>query len=227
MLDNNERFKLFYETAFQLQRREVELLFQRFNFFLIGTAFLITAFAAVVVSQNFTESPCNNLVLLAHAINAVGYYIAFFFTIANYLNTRTINKLGDYIRGLEDGNFPAPPHLSLELSVRQLRSKPLCLIIDMCKNFGSIFISPFDFSKHHPAPHTWLIPSGFVLFWIFAWLRILPSYQFQCAGISLPFVYIAILPFAYLVLVEILQLIKVPKLIDWLAKKLHIANLCD
>jgi hypothetical protein len=174
ILSYDEEFKLFYETAFKLQRHEVELLFQRFNFFLIGTAFLITAFATVVSSHYFAWLPYPNLVWLAHAINAVGFYIAIFFTIANYLNTRVIRLLGDYIRGLEAGNYPTPPHLYLKEETSRLSSKRRELIKEICREVDSIILSPFDFSKLRPAPHTWLIPLGFIFFWFLVWLFILP-----------------------------------------------------
>lgn len=174
MLSKEEKFRLFYETGVQLHRREVELLFQRFNFFLIGTAFLITAFATVVVSQNLSVLPSHSLAILAHAIGAVSFYIAFFFTITNYANTRTIRALGDYIWGLEKGDSPEPPFLNLKNKVSQPIDTPCSLIKKMGAELWSIFLSPFDFSKARPAPHTWLIPLGFVLFWIVVWFWILP-----------------------------------------------------
>jgi len=165
----DERFRLFYETGVKLQSRDLELLFQRLNFFLVGTAFLITAFAAVVSSYSFLKLLDCKLVFLAHAISVVGFYLAVLFTSVNYLNTRAIRVRREYIEGLEKGDSPKPPVLTHDDKVKQLPHRPGKILIELYKGLRDMFFNPFKFSKDYPAPHTWLIPLGFFIFWGIVW----------------------------------------------------------
>ena len=83
--------------------KELDRLFQRVNFFLIGTAFLITAFVALVSSEAFgmsLHSHSYNLLILAHSVGAAGFYLALFFAVMNYCNAR-VNQ--DVSEGKESG----------------------------------------------------------------------------------------------------------------------------
>ena len=46
----------YYDIDVRLKERELNLLFHRFNFFIAATAFLITAYATVVVTAHFFSS---------------------------------------------------------------------------------------------------------------------------------------------------------------------------
>ena len=138
-------------------KSELELgrIFQRLNFFLIGTAFLITAFATVVISDAFLIKKDCGVITLANAINAVGYYLAIFFLFTNYWNIKLLNK--------KNGD-----------KYKQTYS-PVSLTIEMLGDFGNLILKPFDVSRGHPAPHTWLLPILFVIFWFVLWLTVLDN----------------------------------------------------
>ena len=223
MPSKDNKFTLFYETAFHLQRSEVTGLFQRLSFFLIGTAFLVTALAAVS-PYLLANNPNDKLVLLGHIITALGYYAAFFFLFTNYLNTRIIRLLGDYIRDLEEGASRPPPHLYLEDRTSTLSNRPLAMIWDLIVEVCGIFLSPFKFHKKRPAPHTWLLPLGFVIFWTVVWFLIVPTYEhiswslsipiLGIVDVSLPLLGAVIVPLITLILSELLYYSIRPLLTD-------------
>lgn len=82
-----------------------QMLFQRLNFFLIATAFLITALASVVSSNRFCPNAEHDvyLVYLAHAIIIVGFLLACFFSVTNYLNARLVQQTWYLLRPQANG----------------------------------------------------------------------------------------------------------------------------
>jgi len=133
---------------------ELNRIFQRVNYFLVGTAFLITAFATIIASDNFF-TPKFELVALAHVVNGVGFYLAIFFTITNYWNVKILKQQ----------------------SINQCQPKYTLqsLISEMLGDSCHLLKRPFDLSKGHPAPHTWLVPMGFSISWLLIWFLVLPD----------------------------------------------------
>lgn len=149
-------------------------IFQRFNFFLIGTAFLITAYTSVVTSNMFSSEGDCRAIILANAINAVGFYLAIFFTITNYWNVKLLDMTSD---------DKSPQTYSIK-----------SLIIDMLGDFCHLLWEPLDISRGHPAPHTWLLPIGFAVFWFVLWFIVLKNIWIPIvAGILIPVAYIIIM----------------------------------
>lgn len=153
---------------------ELDRLFQRVNFFLIGTAFLITAFARVITYYDTLTKPGFEIMALANGINAVGFYLAVFFTVTNYWNAVIIRKMGK--------RKHQPDYT--------MRS----LLKEMSEDLGSLIKKPFDISKGHPAPHAWLVPMGFCIFWLLIWFLVLPYNWIPIVfGIAIPFIYFTVM----------------------------------
>ena len=74
--------------------RAISWLFQRFNYFLIGTAFLVTALAAIASSQYFALNDGNGyLAWLARVVCAAGYSLCVFFVFVNHHESIGIRSL--------------------------------------------------------------------------------------------------------------------------------------
>ena len=94
-----------YKTALQLREGEMNRLFQRVSFFLIGTAFLIAALVALVTSKGFAYSiPLN---VFAYLLTSVGFGLSVLFTLSNYINDRIIRIIWELIKDIEAGNLPS------------------------------------------------------------------------------------------------------------------------
>lgn len=146
-----------------------KIVLDRYNSFLVATAFLIAAFTAVAI--RYTES-CS-LLLLANAVNAVGLYLAIYFTVANYHGALCTNadlgKENKYVIG---------------------RNSPHILLLGLLKYLLISFpIKPL--SQKIPVVHTWLIPFLFCLFWWVTWFVVLPDWWVPTAfGIGVPLLYL-------------------------------------
>ncbi len=170
------------KLAVEIFHTNITSQFSRLNFFLAGTAFLIVAFAAVITVNKNT--PVNyQLHILAHAINAVGCYLAFFFTFTNFLNGVFLKQVQDEL--MEDGMIVQEvPYrrlrdiLKLEWKTGKLRQSSIEFLRD-----------PVGYGRDYPASHTWLIPLLFLLFWLVTWFAVLRPYWIPSAfGIALPLV---------------------------------------
>jgi hypothetical protein len=156
------------------------LIFQRLNYFLIGMAFLITAFASLVVGiKIFTmHQVVLNLILI---IFFTAYFLSYFFTFANYLMSQIISSLNraymdnpneefiDFIK------YPSEKDKKIE----KLRCKFIWFFI-RDSYYG--LTRPFSIEGQHTAQHTWLIPAAFVLMWISVWIFVIVYLlQIYCA----------------------------------------------
>ena len=99
--DNNEydRIKLHYEKGLEIRYHKVDLLFQRFNFFMVGMSFLVAAFAAIVASKS-----ADDLRGISLAIAIFGVCLSVGFTIINYLAAGTITEFDKYLVNAEEGD---------------------------------------------------------------------------------------------------------------------------
>jgi len=137
--------RLRYEKGLEIRRHEVDLLFQRFNFFMVGMSFLVAAFAAIVASD-----PSDKLRVIGLAIAVIGVLLSLGFSVINYFAARAITRFNDYL-------------LTVELKVG-LKDRPFLRMLQLAK------ARPFRDSHWHcfwhcAAPHTRLIPLGFSVFW--------------------------------------------------------------
>ena len=153
-----------YEALMEIFHLEVNSLFSRLNFFLIGTAFLVAAFVTAVV----TKHPGSwSLSLLRHAIVAIGFCVALLFTVTNYLNAKLL--LGIQRRLERDSKIVDSSPFEV---VKEIKEKVWSLR-RFWGDFGDAVCNPIGY-KNTCAPHTWLVPILFALFWLFVWFAVVP-----------------------------------------------------
>lgn len=151
-----------YEHAIKAEDGEKEMLFQRFNFFLVATAFLIAGYAVVVTSVN-------SVTWLSYALNAVGFNMAIFFLIHNYLTSLYITGIHSYIQKIEKGE----PHKEFREEIVHIwPSNPYRVLIGFFIDLVKIVRNPLD-SNRTRYILTWLIPLGFTTFWLLMWFNVL------------------------------------------------------
>lgn len=173
---NRDGFRIFCDSL----NSEINLLFQRLNYFLVASSFLVTAFATILVAANGCID--GGQLVLAFMINAVGLYLSLFFVVINYLNTRIIWQKGKYLRDTE--NTPEviyrinPNSKSEEIVLQkvwgeELNHSQFKLILNMVKEAWDFFFGPSKASKSGLVPHTYLIPLGFGVFWAVLFVMII------------------------------------------------------
>jgi len=154
-----------------LFERHYKIVSKRYDSFLIATAFLVTAYATVIVVCYDKHSFDPNLLHLADAISAIGLYLAFFFAVANFHGSLLIKyeQLLPAYKGMCKNNYWPKNPCGLG-----------------CKFFCHIFRAVFrpgidiqcpnnDFELKNPAYiHTWLIPLLLLLFWLVVPFFVLP-----------------------------------------------------
>ena len=141
--------ELAYKTVIEYRSGERDLLFERLNYFLVGSAFLAAAYVTLAALKPTTNYPA--LFYLAYLINGAGFYLSLFFAIVNNLNSKILGRLDLYIRELESEslNVRAFTHIQNRV-IKDVfeedfhRNNALCLIagpvIGLCKFIGK----PFD-----------------------------------------------------------------------------------
>jgi len=166
-----------YETAYnkavEVRHRDIGLLFQRLNFFLIATAFLIAAFATVL-----TVGTDSKLIRVDYALTLVGFVFSLVYATTNYLNTRIIRKINDYIRELEGRDFSAiveqgqGPYQRIDEIAQQEMKRGKRLLLDMLISALTLVYNPRGTARESVADHTYLIPLLFAGVWLglFIWL---------------------------------------------------------
>jgi hypothetical protein len=176
-----------YEKSLEIYYHEMDLLFQRFNFFMAGMSFLIVAFATIVASD-YSHS-------LRIAIMGLGIIISLIFALINWLAARTIRRFDkDSLSIVEKEVFTNKPKEQLNSNPAKDKSEATCpmketcpIIINLikCKHFqgdGKTASNggPFNeirryatdnrcikwFDERFPILHTWFIPILFACFWI-------------------------------------------------------------
>ena len=169
-----------YDQAVRRRDYESKVLFQRVNFFLIGTAFLITGFATLVGNADLCELECKKL-LLAYTINGAGLYLSILFAYVNYLNANILWQIGKYVEQLEDKlSEKADQDIKvgglkrigkMAISVTKIIGHPRKSASSMCSQLKKM---SGDFGVDCIAPHTWILPIGFTVFWVVVFFVILP-----------------------------------------------------
>ncbi len=86
-----------YNTAIGIVNRDINLLFQRLNFFLITTAFMFAAFGTILtVGQN------SDLTKFGYILCVGGLAYSILLASTNFLNSGIIHQIEEYIRDLEN-----------------------------------------------------------------------------------------------------------------------------
>lgn len=169
------KYEVAYRTAVEHNWNSIGWLFQRLNFFLIATAFLITAFVA-----SLSYGP------ISLALCGTGLALSLVFTILTYHNTKIIAGISEYIRELESKNpeddvpeTELPSLKTVEIVNKLMVGQgPWTLIWELlCEIRAYLLVYVFRKSengytedvnrvKRSIAPHTYAIPLFFFLVWL-------------------------------------------------------------
>jgi hypothetical protein len=173
----------YYDVAVGYFRGDLNLLFQRLNYYLIATAFLIGGFITLIANSISKTGSLDigPLDWYIYIIAAVGFIISLVFGVINYLNSLVIARIGIYIReiekgkGLEDDNKPFN-------KMKVIGEKTAFSVLYILNVYLQTLAYPFgvktfgyfetkdifkknDDSFIQMAPHTWLIPMFFLGIW--------------------------------------------------------------
>jgi len=171
----NEIWRKYYDIAASYFRGDLALLFQRVNYFLVATAFLIGGFIAINVGSNFKINPNSDSFYLALTITIVGILISYGFSVVNFLNAKIVFLIGEYVQQIEEGETCVPPFRQINIIAAENKFSFLLLIyvyIHTLAYIGRVSIDKLrgkKTSEHREyielAPHTWLLPMFFAVVW--------------------------------------------------------------
>lgn len=122
---------------------ELELQYNRFNFFLVSTVILVMAFVLLATSASGLPT---DVTWLGQSMAALGTVLSFVFLVMNYISAEAIHCIRN--------GQPIDPVTSIGR---------------LPKDVLSFLASPLAFSKRKSASHTWFVPAVFCLFWAAAW----------------------------------------------------------
>ena len=149
MKDNDGTLSKFYEQGMEILNREIELLYQRMNFFLTGISFLVAALATMLALKR-------SLVIPIYAVTSLGLILSFLFTLANSLGGQTINERQAYVcsveKQLNSHTVFGGPNNDIASLESSRKSKRINRIFN-CLMHG------------HPAVITLIVPELFIGFW--------------------------------------------------------------
>lgn len=180
MLQNKQNIEE-YERFCDTLNTEIGLLFQRLNYFLVASAFLVTAFATVLTTNNCLTSHQFNLAFL---INLTGFYLSIFFAATNYLNILIIQKKSSFIKKLGVNPKlqmnPTSIHATEDIIKniiwkKKFKNSQRRLVCHMLVDTFRFFIIQNHASRNEFAPHTYLVPLGFSLFWLIILFSVLSN----------------------------------------------------
>lgn len=170
--------KTYYQEYSNMFRHQESLIFQRFNYFLIGNSFLTIAFVTLSTNaiQSINEPFYQNLNALALLLGLAGFLISWFFTAINLHNAKIIKMIGERLRYLEKNitsnkvnkSIILPYNTTFEkLNSEEFNFDMKTLLIAPPKHIASLFFKKTG-NRELPAPHTWMAPFCFSIFWIIA-----------------------------------------------------------
>ncbi len=157
-------------------RHEQSLLFQRFNYFLLITSFLIIAFITVLASDIFAWINPQRLYWIAQTIAIVGILLSYSFSLVNLLNARLINDMGFFLNNVNcSWTRYFQPHFMFHVSyilvpkyrfgiknIFEIHYHFWVFIKNLIKRSGKTE----NLSYYDLAPHTWLTPLFITFVWI-------------------------------------------------------------
>lgn len=169
-------YEIAYNKAIEMIDRDIKLLFQRLNFFLIAMGFLLAAFATIFVVD---ESP--ELITVKYIIVVVGFLLSLLFATINYLNTWIIWRIGQYIRELEnqdfkelveEGNQPYQRVNQIVLDSMN-RNHIFALTWEMIRSVWDVIFNPRKKAREGVADHTYIVPLLFAFIWVIIFIALL------------------------------------------------------
>jgi hypothetical protein len=167
------------------------LLFQRFNYFLLVTSFLMIVFVILITSDRYVPCAWNDYAKIAIAISIVGFLLSYLFSIVNFINVRLIYAMGWFLgNGTDSQNIH-----TLRRFDRYVSNKLVPLLRFRIEYFWSVYLNTIAFifstilkfpfvdmdakktGYMDEAPHTWVAPILIAYAWLVICLMIfLDSY---------------------------------------------------
>ena len=167
-----------YSEFAQVLKHQESLLFQRFNYFLVANAFLITAFASIFINI-FNHPPLWGFGLVT---SLAGVFVSLAFSAINLHNAKIIELLYSKLSEIENGlinvevaaiTFPydflrEQAFKQKEPNLKYTWKMVVCDPFISTKRVLCTFFRSDDIKgqKITPAPHTWVIPLFFFMFWM-------------------------------------------------------------
>jgi hypothetical protein len=217
-----DKNKVVYKTAVDSAQHLESLLFDRLNYFLAGSAFLVTAYAALAVSVKHLSN-YSSILRLTYLVNGTGFYLSIFFAIINYLNTRVIGAIFSCIKNLEldnikDENLKAGNYFNYQDAMVEtviaddFSHNTFLLIIGPLRGLWRFLKQPFQHeSKDTEAPHTYMIPLALAAFWLVVFFVVFSPQWYEILYFFAPFIFILLLPDLKLIIFSIVKIVKVAK----------------
>jgi len=173
-MDRFDKNHIFYQEACNMARHQESLLFQRLNYFLISIAFLVASFVELALNSSFRSVPLTLLV------GTTGVLLSWVYTALNFHNAKILQMVYEHATDLEkwfldDEDFDRrylPEHFLLTqvLNSPEFKTDRKFFLWGCIE--GSVahsFCPPGKDGKNEhslPAPHTWMIPYFFIIFWL-------------------------------------------------------------
>ncbi len=199
---NHDR-EIAYGAATEHYNKELDRLFQRFNFFLIGSSFLIAAFVTLLKGALHLGSLS---FVFFYLINFAGFLLAVFFTTINLRMSLILGWMLQYLYLLENGKirtvqkFPYLATQDIKETVIKFGKEfvgsydkeaakckccnrikwPNEFAFILCKVFTHPLTSQYNYQGRKRvlvAEHTWFVPYWFIHFW---WVAALLSTLCRC-----------------------------------------------
>ncbi|HUV46244.1 MAG TPA: hypothetical protein VMW45_04175 [Dehalococcoidia bacterium] len=178
-----------YDELVKARDKNIALLFQRLNFFLIATAFLIAGFVTSYAAARSDTLP--DLVCISYVLIATGIGLSFFFAFVNFLNTRILFYMGLSIKELEKKNLEEEvgedefPSKLRDNNVNKVMSKGLWRLLgEKCCELGALSLvlifrcssqAVRQKAQQSVASHVYVVPLGFTIMWITLLIIVLSS----------------------------------------------------
>jgi hypothetical protein len=156
-------------------KHEVSLLFQRFNYFLLMTSFLIIAYVTVITSQGFILDSSYKIYWIAQTIAVVGFILSYSFSLVNLMNARLIHDMGLFLENIRVCGYSSLPHFNYYVSHNLVPTHRfrITYFFRIHYHMWYAFIGFFSRSTQSEdaeykdlAPHTWITPMFFAFVWV-------------------------------------------------------------
>lgn len=156
-----------YEKAIDILDRDTKLLFQRLNYFLVATAFLLAAFGAIFTAENSELS-------IGIALTVAGFGFSILFSCINFLNTKIIWKISVFIRELENTDFQEeaakknrPYNKIYRIVKAEMNLKTILLLIpNLLLSVLRLIFRTKKAGSENTADHVYIVPLFFAVIWL-------------------------------------------------------------
>lgn len=169
-MDKEEKLARHYEQGLHYFYNELDLLFRRFNFFLVASSFLITSLAVLVTANKDSVVTYDTLTRLIYAVIVFGGVISVAFGAINYINAKVVGKRGDFLKSQPSINTESSLSSLYESVYERIKNEitPAKWLKGLPCDFLRALTCPLAFSQKEPASHTWVIPFFFYVLWMVA-----------------------------------------------------------